>query len=163
QARADNAPPDGVGANNDPISTLLDSLSFGHDDAFRMGCRGSVLTPGDEGSSPAVALPFTPNFFGKRTQLFANNNGSVTFGTARPDFHFDDLTVATHNPMIAPFLADVDTSDPVHSQGVSYGVSGDHKVFCADWAGVGAYKNHNDKLNKFRLLLVDRSGDPGNT
>jgi hypothetical protein len=46
---------------------------------------------------------------------------------------------------------------------VSYGVSADQKTFCADWNGVGYYNSHGDKLDKFRLLLIDRSGDPGNS
>jgi hypothetical protein len=157
-AAADEGP-----SSNDPISALLNSLNGGGDDAYRLGCRGNLLSPTDDGSSPATPLPFALNFFGARSHLYVNNNGNVTFGAARPDFHFDDLTVATNNPMIAPFLADVDTRDVFHSQSVTYGVSADQKVFCADWGGVGSYNNHGDKLDKFRLLLIDRSADRGNS
>jgi PKD repeat protein len=163
QAAADPAPPSTDPASGDPISALLDTLTGNHDDTYGSGCRANLLAPTDDGSSASVALPFSPNFFGTRTHLFVNNNGNVTFGAARPDFHFDDLNVVTNNPMIAPFLADVDTRDVVHSQAVTYGVSGDQKVFCADWPGVGYYNNHGDKLDKFRLVLIDRSGDPGNS
>jgi hypothetical protein len=149
-----------LGSN--PVSALLDLITDNGDDAFQLGCRGNLIAPTDDGSSPAVPLPFSPNFFGTRGRLYVNNNGNVTFGSARPDFHFDDLSADTGNPMIAPFLADVDTRDVFHSQAVTYGVSTDQKVFCADWPGVGSYSNHGDKLDKFRLLLIDRSTDPGN-
>jgi PKD repeat protein len=164
QAAADSAPPGGSPpTTNDPVSALLDSITAHQDEAYRLGCRGNLLSPNDDASSAAMPLPFALNFFGARSHLYVNNNGNVTFGAARPDFHFDDLTVATGNPMIAPFLADVDTRDVFHSQSVTYGVSADQKVFCADWNGVGYYNNHGDKLDKFRLLLIDRSGDRGNS
>ncbi|HZE64988.1 MAG TPA: Ig-like domain-containing protein [Sporichthyaceae bacterium] len=162
-ASADPAPPNGAPPTAaDPVTALLASITNNGGDSSDPGCRGGLILSTDDGSSPAVPLPFAPNFFGARTQLFVNNNGNVTFGSARPDFHFDDLSAATGNPMIAPFLADVDTSDVFHSQAVTYGVSNDHKVFCADWPGVGSYNNHGDKLDKFRMLLIDRSAEPGN-
>jgi PKD repeat protein len=163
QAAADPTPPAGAApAGGDPVSALLDSVLGNHDDAFRNGCRNNFLGPTDDGSSTAVALPFKPNFFGQRTQLFVNNNGNVTFDGPRSAFNFADLDTGTH-PMIAPFLADVDTRALGQSQGVTYGVSSDQKTFCADWGGVGYYDNHGDKLDKFRLLLIDRSGDQGNS
>jgi PKD repeat protein len=161
-AAADSGLPGLPSLGSNPITGLLDILTDNGDSNFQLGCRNNLLAATDDGSSPAVALPFAPNFFGTRHQVYVNNNGNVTFGSPRPEFHFDDLSADTANPMIAPFLADVDTRDVVHSRPVTYGVSADQKVFCADWPGVGAYNNHGDKLDKFRLLLIDRSADPGN-
>ena len=75
-------------------------------------------------SSPSTAIGFTVNFFGTNyTNLFANNNGNVTFGNPLGLHTPFGLTTATARPIIAPFLlpfcslfapffADVDTRSP---------------------------------------------------
>jgi hypothetical protein len=63
-------------------------------------------------------------------------------------------------PIIAPFFGDVDTRNEL-SGVVTYGSSvfEGRQVFCANWDGVGVgyYNQRVDKLNKFQVLLVDRS------
>ena len=59
-------------------------------------------------------------------------------------------------PIIAPFWADVDTR---LGEVTRYGTTSyeGHPAFCVEWDGVGYYAEHTDKLNKFELILVDRS------
>ena len=110
----------------------------------------------DDGSTGAVSLGFTANFLGRSfSQIYINNNGNCTF----------DGPMSTYNPfplgssgreILAPFFADVDTRT---SNTVSYGpgtVDG-HLAFGVNWPGVGFYRMHNDRLNYFQLVLVDRS------
>jgi hypothetical protein len=63
-------------------------------------------------------------------------------------------------PIIAPFWADVDTRGAGSAQ-VTYGQTTfqGRPAFCVNWDGVGVgyFSSHVDKLNKFQLLLVDRS------
>src|SRR4051794_18632817 len=125
-------------------------------------CNTSVLPANDDGSTGTVALPFTLNFFGNQhSSLFVNNNGNVTFDSSMGTYTPFGLTAGGIPEVIAPFFGDVDTrgtgSDPVH-----YGATtvGGRQAFCVNWdgvAGVGYYSNGTDKLNKFQLLLVDRS------
>jgi hypothetical protein len=124
------------------------------------GCTANTLPANDDGSTP-VDLPFTLNFFGAEySSLFVNNNGNVTFDEALGEYTpFDFTTSGT--PMIAPFLADVDTTGDGSGE-VQYGeTTVDGKTaFCVNWVNVGYYGSHTDKLNSFQLLLVDQgSGD----
>lgn len=118
----------------------------------------------NDGSTGAVNIGFSANFFGSTyTQLYVNENGNVSFsGPLSTWSPFSLLT--TSIPMIAPFFADVDTSNAA-SAGVTYGsgtVNG-RNVFGVNWVstngttGVGYYNSKGDKLNKFQLILTDRS------
>jgi Zn-dependent metalloprotease len=126
-------------------------------------CRANLLPRNDDGSTARVDLPFTVNLFGNvHNSLYVNNNGNVTFDAPLATFTPFGLTTSIGTPIIAPFFADVDTRAPGSDQ-VTYGASADGKTFCVDWAGtgVGYFGSHSDKLNRFQLLLVDRSGNPG--
>jgi uncharacterized repeat protein (TIGR01451 family) len=129
------------------------------------GCTATTLAANDDGSTGIVPLGFTANFFGNSyTSLYVNNNGNVTFTQPLPNFTATPL-VTTGIPIIAPFWADVDTRDPGSSE-VKYGPTtfGGRPAFCVNWDGVGVgyFAQHVDKLNKFQLLLVDRSDvNPG--
>ncbi|MCH8994887.1 MAG: hypothetical protein IH959_07960 [Chloroflexi bacterium] len=122
------------------------------------GCTANALSANDDGSTGAVALPFSPNFFGTSySSLFVNNNGNVTFDSPLDEFTPLDLN-STSRVIIAPFFGDVDTRG-TGSGIVTYGnttFSG-RTTFCANWVNVGYFDSHTDKLNSFQLLLVDRS------
>ncbi|MCM8596686.1 nidogen-like domain-containing protein [Accumulibacter sp.] len=118
----------------------------------------------NDGSTGAVNIGFSANFFGSTyTQLYVNENGNVSFlGPLSTWSPFSLLT--TSIPMIAPFFADVDTSNAA-SAGVTYGsgtVNG-RNVFGVNWVstdgttGVGYWNSKVDKRNKFQLILTDRS------
>ncbi len=126
------------------------------------GCQTNTLPRNDDGSTGAVGLPFTPNFFGNSYgTAYVNNNGNVTFDGPLRTFTPFNLR-STRTPIIAPFFADVDTRAQ-GSDAVTYGTAdfGGRDAFCVNWTGVaggvGYYTSHDDKLNSFQLLLVDRS------
>ncbi|MBI4464414.1 MAG: hypothetical protein HY647_06890 [Acidobacteria bacterium] len=123
------------------------------------GFTTSILPRNDDGSTSTVALPFTVNFFGNSySSLFVNNNGNVTFGFSLGSFTPEGLTGATGIPIIAPFWADVDTRG-LGSSEVKYGpdtVNG-RAAFGVNFVNVGYYGSHDDKLNSFQLVLIDRS------
>ena len=74
------------------------------------GCTANTLPANDDGSTGAVPIGFTADFFGNPfTQLFVNNNGNVTFDGPLGKFTPFDLTT-TGDVIIAPFFADVDTT-----------------------------------------------------
>ncbi|HEY6029842.1 MAG TPA: nidogen-like domain-containing protein, partial [Gaiellaceae bacterium] len=118
-----------------------------------------MLPPNDDGSTDAVALPFTLNFFGNSYgSLYVNNNGNVTFN-GRMSTYTPFPIVSTGTPLIAPYFGDVDTRG-AGSGVVTYGATtfGGNDAFCVMWDGVGVgyYPAGIDKLNKFQLLLVNR-------
>ena len=135
------------------------------------GFRGNALLPCDDISSTCLTDPGTPRSLGftidffdtQISGVFVNNNGNVTFDGPLDDFVPFDLT-QTQRQIIAPFFADVDT----RAQGsgvVVYGtdtVDG-HPAFGVIWDNVGYYDVHTDLLNRFQLVLIDRSDTgPGN-
>lgn len=128
--------------------------------AIRDGFDANTLPRNDDGSSPFFTLPFGINFFGANyAGLYVNNNGNVTF--AGPLSTYTPFGLAGVNrPIIGPFFADVDTRNPASSV-VTYGngTLGGRTAFGANWnsQGVGYFSNQADKLNKFQLVLVDRS------
>ncbi len=152
-------------------ATDMDRTTFDDDAGAIQGlpvCKQKVLPrtrDGDAGgeppSSPALAVPlgFTANFFGERTGVYVNSNGNVTFGDRYVDWTPDDPLKDSPLPIIAPFFADVNTVDP-RSDAITYGSA--PGVFCVNWAGEGVGYDHfrtgrTDKLNRFQLLLLDRS------
>jgi hypothetical protein len=134
---------------------------------IRGGALGTpdTLAANDDSSSTAVNIGFTINFFGiNYTQLFVNNNGNVTFGAANGTYNPSEIALAG-TPMLAPFLADVDTygagSSLVHwgYKTVNTGQAGadnPRDAFIANWLDVGYYNSHSSPLNRFQLVIIDR-------
>src|SRR5438093_2351098 len=129
------------------------------------GFDGTPMFHSDDGGVGPISLGFSINFFGKSyNQLFINNNGNVSLDAPFFDWLPDPLSTVRrpfNGPppvMIAPFYADVDTTNP-GSNVVNYGggqVDG-HDAFGVNWPGVGYFDAHIDKLNNFQLVLIDRS------
>lgn len=116
----------------------------------------------DDDSTDAVDFGFTANLFGASTSsLFINNNGNVTFafpsGLGNPQSVAGGL-FEQGGPVLAPFLADVDTT---YTNPFTYGQGtlGGHNAFVVNWAGVASYGQGTQpsSLNTFQLFLVDRS------
>lgn len=63
-------------------------------------------------------------------------------------------------PTVAPFFADVDTRAAGAGQ-VTWSSApmtfAGRPALCVDWGDVGYYDRHDDKLDRFQLLVVDRS------
>ena len=122
------------------------------------GCLTNTLAANDDGSTGAVTLPFTANFYGSsRTSFYVNNNGNVTFDNSMRTYTPFTVT-ATVPPMIAVFFGDVDTRGSGSGQ-VTYGniTFNGRPAICVNWVNVGYFASHADKLNSFQLVLVDRS------
>ncbi|MGI8863655.1 MAG: PKD domain-containing protein [Solirubrobacteraceae bacterium] len=129
------------------------------------GCTANTL-PANDDSSTAAAVPlgFTIKIAqATYTSAWVNNNGNITFDGPLVDYTPTPIA-STNHVIVAPFWGDVDTSAP-GSAVVTYGTTTyqGHSAFCVEWDGVGYYNSHNDKLNKFEMLLVNRpdraSGD----
>ncbi len=123
--------------------------------------NSGTLAPNDDGSTGAVSLGFSINFFGNDfSSVYVNNNGDVTFQSALGTFTPFALNGATANPIIAPFFADVDTRGvaPGVANSVTYGTGtfAGHAAFEVTWDQVGYFGEHTDKVDTFQLILVDR-------
>jgi hypothetical protein len=122
------------------------------------GFKAQSVPRNDDGSGPFVALPFPINFFGRlRAGCWVNNNGNITFDRALSTFTPFGLE-NTQTEIIAPFFADVDTRGE-RSQLVTFGedtVNG-RRAFGANFINVGYFASHDEKLNSFQVILIDRS------
>jgi Nidogen-like/Thrombospondin type 3 repeat len=124
--------------------------------SVRPGFDANSLLGNDDGSTGAVPLGFTANFFGTGyTSAFVNNNGNLTFDSPLSQFTPEDLT-STRHVIVAPFFADVDTRAGNH---VIYGTGrvGGRPAFGITWPGVGCFAVNTSVLNDFQVVLVDRS------
>lgn len=117
------------------------------------------LYPTDDGSSDAVDLGFGIRLFGGTySSVFVNNNGNVTFdfasGVSNP-FTISGGLAEAGGPILAPFLADVDTT---YTDPVSYGTGtiAGRQAFVANWTDVASF-GQTELRNTFQLFLVDRS------
>lgn len=126
--------------------------------------QNSVPRNDDGSTSTSIPLGFNINFFGENfSSAWVNNNGNITFGGPLSTFTPEGLR-ASPLRIIAPFWADVDTRGPASSL-VTYGrdVVNGRPAFGVNWVNVGYFASHDDKLNSFQLVLIDRSDiAPGN-
>ncbi len=121
------------------------------------GFNSNTLPANDDGSTGAVNIGYSLNYFGTTfSSLFVNNNGNVTFNAPLSAFSPFGLGTSTQ-PIIAPFFADVDTRGAGSSL-VTYGAGtyNGFATFGANYPNVGYYGAHTDKLNNFQVLLVSR-------
>ncbi|WP_051670713.1 nidogen-like domain-containing protein [Bryobacter aggregatus] len=115
----------------------------------------------DDDNFESTSIGFPINFFGQRyTSTYVTNNGNITLGSINTvGGRAEWVPTSIRNistPIIAPFYADVDTTN---SSAVSFGndtVNG-HKAFAVNYVGVGYFNAKADKLNSFQLVLIERS------
>lgn len=122
------------------------------------GFGTSSIARNDDASAGPVPLGFTVNFFGQqRTSVYVNNNGNVTFDGALASYTPFGLTGVSRE-IIAAFFADVDTRGTASSV-VTYGTDtvGGRQAFGVNYLNVGYYAQQTDKLNRFQLVLINRS------
>ena len=143
------------------LSILMGGISAAQAQAVRSnpGFTAASIPRNDDGSTDtAIDLGFDVNFFGANFRTaFVNNNGNITFGGPLSTFTPEGL-VASPLRIIAPFWADVDTRAS-RSALVTYGrdIVDGRPAFGANWVNVGYFGTHDDKLNSFQLVLIDRS------
>ena len=124
------------------------------------GFTSNTLAANDDGSTGAVNIGFSINYFGNTySQLFVNNNGNVTFNSGQSAYTpFGLGSGYSGQAIIAPFFADVDTRG-AGSGLTSYGTGtyAGKIAFGVTWPSVGYYEAAANKLNTFQLILVDRT------
>ena len=127
------------------------------------GCSENRLPRNDDGSTGAINLPFTLNFYGiGYQQAFVNNNGNISFDAPLGTFTPFPLS-STRRAIVAPFFADIDTRGGA-SHEVTFGETRyeGQRAFCVNYVRVGYFPGQVDKLNDVQLLLVERPAG-GNT
>jgi len=145
---------------------LVSSFEFATAQSIRTnaGFRRNIVPRNDDGSSFSQNLGFNINFFGRqRSSVFVNNNGNLTFDLPLSEYTPIGL-VGIRREIIAGFWADVDTRG-FGSQTVTFGpdtVDG-RRAFGANYIDVGYFIANSEKLNRFQIILIDRSDTgPGN-
>ena len=127
--------------------------------AIVSGFNTSTLPANDDDSSPPVSIGFEIDLFGERHSLLhVNNNGNVTFEQELGAFTPFSL-LSTNTLIIAPFFADVDTSEAGSPVTYGTGMFEGRQAFGANWVNVDYFSgtpNHANR-NSFQLLLVNRS------
>lgn len=133
--------------------------------AIRPGFNALEVPPNDDYSSTARSLPFAVNFLGTRyDKCFINNNGNITFGDNLSVFTPEDLRTINAQ-ILAAFWADVDTR--AEGSGVARYSKSDgpgfvqeyvdgHRAFGATYSDVGHFDLHQDKLNSFQIIIIER-------
>lgn len=123
------------------------------------GFDAFTLARNDDGSTGAIDLGFTANFFGNSySQVFVNNNGNMTFDSSLSTFTPFELA-STNAQIIAPFFADVHTSSAGDPVSYGPGMFGSRPAFGVNWVNVDYFPSSatHTNLNSFQGLLVDRS------
>lgn len=117
----------------------------------------------DDGGTGYVDIGFPVNIAGQTyNTLTVNNNGTIAIYSEYAGYDPTDLG-ARQERIIAPFLADFDTSLP--ASGVVYygqGLRNGRRVFTAIWDRAGYYYQGTDRLNTFQVSLIEvmpNSGD----
>ena len=135
-----------------------------------------VIVADDPETSTDESIGFPINVFpttanpGPWTECYVNNNGNLSIGSFVGEFTPLPLqTFAQEIPgliaLIAPFWGDVDTRPAAYpetangSKEVTYGQGylDGRKAFGVNWSDVGYFNSNTDKLNRFQLILIDRS------
>ncbi|MGB7244269.1 MAG: nidogen-like domain-containing protein [Sulfitobacter sp.] len=131
------------------------------------GARGLgeiMLDPADDGSQQIDTSAVFENGFTIGSQsygadsLYVNTNGAISFGAAMGYF-FGALD--TSLPIIAPFLADIDTrldGEGDESGQVWVDVDPTADVVTVTWENVGYYRRKADLTNLFQVQLYDSGG-----
>jgi gliding motility-associated-like protein len=130
----------------------------------------------DDGSTPAINLPFTFCFWGQpETQVYINTNGNITFGAGYLTFSSSPFPLNTGGiGMIAPFWADVDNLNPPNygylgSDEVYYKVTPNYVVIQWDtigyvgpnWTGCGGSGDYgDDSLHNSFQVIISNGTDP---
>jgi hypothetical protein len=136
------------------------SLAFGQAYRNNQGFTTSQLRNGDDVFTE-VQLPFTINFGGRTySSGFLSNNGNLSFGTISTVLdgraNFVPRGIRSINfPLIAPFYADVDTTN---TAAVTFGADrvDNRPAFGINWPGVGRFDRKNDRLNTFQVVIIER-------
>jgi hypothetical protein len=122
----------------------------------------SAIAASDDGFQ-YIPLPFLFNFKGKKyDHIYINNNGSISMTAGISSYVSSPFPIASlPYPIIAPFMADVDTRDYPFTKGVKYKIS-PHRIIVS-WDSVAAYDvvwfgpsfSNPGPRNSFQIILSD--------
>ncbi len=105
----------------------------------------------DDGYMGPIDLGFTLSFFGQDyTSFYANNNGNISFNSGISAY-VPTGPLGANVPIISPFFADVDTTNPL--SGLMYVQNNVADQWVITWDQVGYYDSHSDVTNSFQLVL----------
>lgn len=127
--------------------------------AMRSGFESNTLGPSDDDYTDLVNIGFPVNFFGTTyTQLYVNNNGNVTFDDSQSTYTPYNL-IAAGRVIIAPFFADVDTSNAGQPLRYGTGTVDGKLAFGATWRDVDYWESSPTHTNRnhFQVVLIQRS------
>lgn len=138
------------------LTALLSVIAYAG--AVRPGFNATSMPRNDDDSTVQVPIGFQVIFSGTSyNSLYVNNNGNITFDAPLNAFTPVPFGNAGRK-ILAPFWADVDTWGTL-SGVTKYGtgtVNG-RDAFGVSWVNVGYFLAHDDKLNSFQLIIIDRS------
>ena len=123
------------------------------------GFNANTLPRNDDGSAGPVPLGFSVTLFGNSNDaVYVNNNGNVTFGGPLSAFTPFNL-LQTNQLIIAPFFADVDTSEAGSEVTFGTGSFEGKPAFGVNWIDVDYFSSSTSHSNRnsFQLILVSRS------
>lgn len=148
------------------VAAVFGLSTFAANAALFTSNFGSLVpgyVPNDDSTFPAVALPFSINYFGTTyNSIFVNNNGNATFGAGTGSFTPSPLNTQTNQPMIAPFWTDLDSrSDPLGAIAPQTGGSGVYfrqvssTQVVMTWDRLGYFPTNYSGRVQFQLVLND--------
>ncbi|MDA8381811.1 MAG: PEP-CTERM sorting domain-containing protein [Betaproteobacteria bacterium] len=122
------------------------------------GFNATTFPANDDGSTGLITPGFNLNFFGSTySQFYINNNGNITFDTGLGTYTPFGLTTNTLIPIIAPFFADVDTSNGGSPVTYGSGTYAGRTAFGVNWVNVSGFGLNSSLRDNFQLILADRS------
>ncbi|MDA8095667.1 MAG: PEP-CTERM sorting domain-containing protein [Betaproteobacteria bacterium] len=122
------------------------------------GFNSTTFPANDDGSTGLITPGFNLDFFGNTySQFYINNNGNITFDSSMTTYTPFGLTTDTATPIIAPFFADVDTSNGGSPVTYGSGSYGGRSAFGVNWVNVSGFGLTSSLRDNFQLILVDRS------
>lgn len=123
------------------------------------GCTANIMPRNDDAYTAQIPLGFDV-YFGNmiHSTLRISNNGYVAFGSQTPKWWLLHNWTSYSVPLISMFYADVDTR-PLGASPVTWGpiTFAGRPALCVNWVNVGHYDMHDEVLNSFQLVLVNRS------
>lgn len=125
---------------------------------------GEIEIPrNDDGSFAIDVSAVFPNglrIFGKffaHPIIFVNTNGTLSIGSAEPDYPTTELE---HDaPLIAVFWGDVDTrldGEGAESGAILADIDTELGVFTVTWSNVGVYRRNAELTNLFQVQIFDQ-------
>jgi|GEM_PF-1565528 len=124
--------------------------------AIRSGFNANSLAGNDDGSTGAVQLGFTIDFFGiNQSYIYINNNGNVTFTGPQSAYVPQGLSGGAYK-IIAPYWGDVDTRYGGNLVTYGNGTVDGRAAYGVNWVGVRKFNGDASTIS-CQLVIIERS------